>query len=135
MENASKALIIAGAILLSILIIGLGMAVFQNVKSSISDVNLDKEQVEAINSQYTPYIGTAIKGSKIKSLCELVKNSNLTAADATTDLVTINGVTAATDIDALKNKIANGKTYGVTATYEGPSGTIDTITITGDGLK
>ena len=29
MENASKALIIAGAILLSIAIIGIGMAVFQ----------------------------------------------------------------------------------------------------------
>ena len=29
MENASKALIIAGAILLSILIIGLGMAIYQ----------------------------------------------------------------------------------------------------------
>ena len=37
MENASKALIIAGAILLSIAIIGVGMYVFQNVQETIQD--------------------------------------------------------------------------------------------------
>ena len=31
MENASKALIIAGAILISILIVGLGVIIYQNV--------------------------------------------------------------------------------------------------------
>ena len=35
MENASKALIIAGAILLSILIIGLGMSIFNASKTAI----------------------------------------------------------------------------------------------------
>ena len=41
MENASKALIIAGAILLSILIIGLGMYIYQQANSATSGTNLD----------------------------------------------------------------------------------------------
>ena len=37
MENASKALIIAGAILLAIAIIGIGMFVYNNVSGTIRD--------------------------------------------------------------------------------------------------
>ena len=40
MENASKALIIAGAILLSILIISLGIMVFQNAKSTVGSADM-----------------------------------------------------------------------------------------------
>ena len=41
MENASKALIIAGAILLSILIIGLGMYIYNMAADAITDTGLD----------------------------------------------------------------------------------------------
>lgn len=41
MENASKALIIAGAILLSILIIGLGMFIYQQASGAMGNANLD----------------------------------------------------------------------------------------------
>ena len=37
MENASKALIIAGAILLSILIIAIGMFIYNSASSTITD--------------------------------------------------------------------------------------------------
>ena len=81
MENASKALIIAGAILLSILIIGLGMMVFNNAKDAISGANLDDSKVAAINSKFENYLGPKVKGSNVKSLCDLVKNNNLAADD------------------------------------------------------
>ena len=42
MENASKALIIAGAILLSILIIGLGMMVFNQAKEAMTGTGMDQ---------------------------------------------------------------------------------------------
>ena len=49
MENASKALIIAGAILLSIAIIGVGMYVFQNVQETIKDgADMSADQLEHI---------------------------------------------------------------------------------------
>lgn len=129
MENASKALIIAGAILLSILIIGLGMTVFNTAKEALTGASLDSTKVDAINSKYEPYLGTNIKGTKIKSLCGVVKNNNLTADESDSFTVTINNVTTAEDIDALKATISSGKMYTATATYAGPSGTIDTITI------
>lgn len=129
MENASKALIIAGAILLSILIIGLGMMVFNNAKDTISGANLDSSKVEAINSKFENYLGDRVKGTNVKSLCNLVKNNNLVADDNETFTITINEVTTATEINTLMSSFSNGKMYTVTATYEGPSKTIDTITI------
>lgn len=129
MENASKALIIAGAILLSILIIGLGMAVFNNAKEALSGANLDKEKIATINAQYEAYIGENIKGSQVKTLCNLVRDNNLTADQSETFTITINSVTEATDINKLKNTIANGKTYTVEATY-GSNKLIETITFT-----
>ena len=126
MENASKALIIAGAILLSILIIGLGMAVFNNAKEALSGANLDKEKIATINAQYEAYIGENIKGSQVKTLCNLVRDNNLTKDDSETFEIKINNVTEATEINKLKNTIANGKTYKVEATY-GSNKLIDSI--------
>jgi len=75
MENASKALIIAGAILLSILIIGLGMAVYNNATSSTKSANLDAQELQAHNSQFLAYEGKQ-KGSTVKSLITTIKNNN-----------------------------------------------------------
>lgn len=130
MENASKALIIAGAILLSILIIGLGMMIFNNARDAISGANLDAEKVQAINSKYDSYLGTNVKGSNVKTLCNLVRDNNLTADESDTFTIAINEVTEASEINTLKASFANGKTYTVEATYAGPGKTIDTITIT-----
>ena len=126
MENASKALIIAGAILLSILIIGLGMAVFNNAKEALSGANLDKEKIATINAQYEAYIGENIKGSQVKTLCNLVRDNNLTKDDSETFEIKINNTSDPTEINKLKNSIANGKTYKVEATY-GSNKLIDSI--------
>ena len=57
MENASKALIIAGAILVSILIVSLGVLIFNNFSESAKDMaNMDKEEIAAFNSKITPYL-------------------------------------------------------------------------------
>lgn len=56
MENASKALIIAGAILLSIAIIGVGMYVFQNVQETIKDgADMSADQIRTYNQEFTMY--------------------------------------------------------------------------------
>lgn len=57
MENASKALIIAGAILLSILIIGLGMFIYQQASGAMGNANLDPQKIQAYNSEFTSYEG------------------------------------------------------------------------------
>ena len=57
MENASKALLIAGAILLAILIISLGLMAYQQAKNSVGSSNLNKQEIEAFNAQWENYIG------------------------------------------------------------------------------
>lgn len=57
MENASKALIIAGAILLSILIIALGVFVFNQAKSAVGNTGLSDQEVAAFNSKFDSYEG------------------------------------------------------------------------------
>jgi hypothetical protein len=112
------------------------MTVFNQAKSALSGANLDSERVATINAKFTSYLGTNIRGAQVKALCETVQNNNNTADEDQTYTVTLifgtgDGVTEASEIDTIKNQISSGKNYTVTATYEGPSKTIDTITITG----
>ena len=55
MENASKALIIAGAILLSILIIGLGIFIFGQARNSLSSTNLSEYEIKVFNSKFETF--------------------------------------------------------------------------------
>jgi hypothetical protein len=91
MENASKALIIAGAILLSILIIGLGMTVYNNASSATGSANLDAQEISAHNSQFLAYEGRQ-KGTQVKALISAIKANNKTYQDR---IITI-GVSAST---------------------------------------
>lgn len=146
MENASKALIIAGAILLSIAIIGVGMFVFQNVSGLItSSSNMSQEQINTYNSEFTSYEGD-IRGSKAKNLCKTVRTHNLNAQDSsekiilqTTDISdpencpapTKDGETGTTttEINKIDSGLLSGKTYTVTLGYDKSSGLVTTISI------
>ncbi len=69
MENASKALLIAGAILLCILIIAIGMFIYNSAQSTITDsmTSLSTQEIDAFNNQFTSYEG-AQTGSQVKAL-------------------------------------------------------------------
>lgn len=54
MENASKALVIAGAVLISILIIGVGIAIYKNSGSG------GKDQAQAASNKITEAAQTAV---------------------------------------------------------------------------
>ena len=138
MENASKALIIAGAIILAILIIGLGMAVFNQAKDAITGSNMDSEKIGAINSKFEEYLGNNVKGSKARTLCDVIRNNNLAvgAGDgetvynvALTYSTTDVGKLSAADINIIRNKISAAKTFKIVPTY-GADGLINLITIT-----
>ena len=80
MENASKALIIAGAILLSILIIGLGMYIYQQANSATQGTNLDPTKAQAYNGEFLQYEGVRT-GTDVKALVSAVANHNRVNAD------------------------------------------------------
>ena len=70
MENASKALIIAGAILLSILIIGMGMFIYNQAQDQIqkSAGQMSTEEINVHNAQFTSYVGERQSGAQVKQL-------------------------------------------------------------------
>lgn len=80
MENASKALIIAGAILISILVISLGVLVFNNARTTVSNKNLNSQDAKAQNQQFEDYFGTDIQPSQCKELLSTIRTNNLTAS-------------------------------------------------------
>ncbi|MBR1539613.1 MAG: hypothetical protein IJ629_00230 [Clostridia bacterium] len=76
MENASKALIIAGAILLSILIIALGIYVFNMAKNASSTSSLDELEVSQFNQAFTNYRGKQLGSGVIDLLDKVVANAS-----------------------------------------------------------
>ena len=107
MENASKALIIAGAILLSILIISLGIFIFQQAKGAVNTDSIDQMQVDAFNGKFDQYAGTKIRGAQVKALINAVNTNNNTThyEGKKVEIQYQGGLTAA--------KISTGKTYTV----------------------
>ena len=77
MENASKALIIAGSILIAIIIISLGVMIFRNMSNSvINNPSLDKQTISAFNSRIEPYIGENKSGSQVNTLRDIAISIN-----------------------------------------------------------
>ena len=76
MENASKALIIAGAILLSILLISLGIMVYTNAKGTIGEANLDSEEIQTFNTKILQYCGKNKSADDMNNLISAISASN-----------------------------------------------------------
>lgn len=130
MENASKALIIAGAILLSILIIGLGMFIFTQAAGQIEDSNIDAEKVKAFNSKFLNYEGSKT-GVQVKQLLNEISASNSTndnKINVTNATAKITNKNDNTSIATVRTSIKNSQKYTVTFTYA-TSGLITGITI------
>ena len=122
MENASKALIIAGAILLAILIIALGVYIFNQAKSTTNVDELTNQQVQAHNNTFFNYEGS-INGTQAKALIDAIRNNNQSMPDDGDILVTgeANGVTVTnskdnTQLANLKNAFQTTSKYTVTIT-------------------
>lgn len=133
MENASKALIIAGAILLAILIIGLGMMVFNNAKNALTSANLDQEQIDAFNSKFESYIGNNKRGTDVRTLCSTVSSSNATESEDEYKITIVyegNNYKTQSELMTLRDLIKNGLRYELTATFNDNTHLISIITIT-----
>ena len=79
MENATKALLIAAAVLVAILIISLGLAVYNKASNATDSADLSATEIQAQNEKFLKYEGTNRRGSEVNALLETVLNSNLTA--------------------------------------------------------
>lgn len=83
MENASKALIIAGSILIAIIIISLGVLVFNKFGDSAKQMaNMDKQEISNFNGKITPYLGNAVKGTQVNALMQYCLSVNMAAENS-----------------------------------------------------
>lgn len=134
MENASKALIIAGAILLSILIIGLGMFIYRQAAGVMNNTGLDELEVDKHNEGFTQYEGTKVSGTQVKALVKKIEANNRSNADdeslqiEVSGAVTITKNSTATGTQA--GEIKSGYTYKVEFGYDAGSNYVNSCTIT-----
>lgn len=78
MENASKALIIGGAMLIAILLVSLGIVMFNSSKGTTDEAKRASEtmSISMFNSQFTKYCGEKINGSMVRDLINYTNSYN-----------------------------------------------------------
>ena len=82
MENASKALIIAGSVLIALIVISMLVAFFNNLRSLVGTEETTKqtEQAAEFNKQYDAY-ARAVYGSELLSTANKINDYNRREAD------------------------------------------------------
>ena len=144
MENASKALIMAGAVLIAILIISLGVLIFKNMSNSVvNDSSLQKEEISSFNSKLSPYLGKNKSGSQVKEMIQKAVSINQDAKNREDPLrrvtVQLNGTDIVSfaqgskdvkyDGDYIRKNLPTNTYYEVTSKYNDDTGLIDTLYI------
>ena len=112
MENASKALIIAGAILLSILLISLGIMIFNQAQDTVTNSGMTEAELTAFNNKFLKYEGKQ-KGTIVKSMIQDVMANNANASDGHTVKVLHGNTDITNDTSSINTK----QTYTITMQY------------------
>ena len=130
MENASKALLIAASILIVILLIAIGMRVFNSTSGTTDSVEVTMNATEkaTFNAKFTAYIGKK-SSAQVKTLANLIIASNKLANTPQEISLIING-TNCTNLQAVDVKLNHlGKsTFNVDITAY-TNGLISEITV------
>ena len=138
MENATKALLIAAAILVAILIISLGLVVYNMAAETVQGVNMSDQEVKAFNDKFTRYEGTNKKGANINALMNEVLQNNLNNVDDPNKVITLqvtsNNPAGTITVDgtttAGQGKVPTGNVYTVVVNYDANTKLINNITAT-----
>lgn len=78
MENAVKALLIAAAVLIAILIISLGLVVYNKASETVNNAgDLSEYEIQQHNEKFTKYQGDNVSGADVNALVTTVYNYNL----------------------------------------------------------
>lgn len=125
MENASKALLIAGSVLIVILIIGVGMLVYTSMQGTIDEGlrQMSNQEKDIFNQQFLQFEGTK-NGSNVKALRSKVESNNSQLED--TDPRYVKWGQGSIDI----TKINTALTYNVEVKDTNGDGLMDEITVT-----
>ena len=72
MENATKALLIAAAVLIAIILISLGLAVVRQGQEAVQDADLSEAEATQFNSKFTMYEGKKVSTSRVNTMLNAV---------------------------------------------------------------
>ena len=125
MENASKALIIAGAILLAILLISLGIFIFTGAQDTAKNTGIQTQEISTFNASILKYEGKNKTVSDVRSL----KNELVVANKKLNDLGLPKIAIGTLDPAAYNtSNLEESKKYTISVTY-GTNGYINNIGI------
>ncbi len=111
MENATKALLIAAAILIAIVLVSIGVFVLRQGQDAIDSVDMSEAQILSFNSQFESYTGTQ-RGSQVNALLQRIVSSNVKSKDSTP--VTVEGdVTLSKDATSIPTGVNTAAFYKV----------------------
>ena len=127
MENASKALIIAGAILISILIISLGVIIYQQAAGVVNNNSMSELEVTQFNEPFESYVGKNIRGANVKALINKIKTSNSTYQGDDSKTISLDDKGTVKNLD---DTIKTGSTYDVSISLKTSGGLVSKIKIT-----
>lgn len=136
MENASKALIIAGAILISILIITLGIMIYSNARGVINENAMSELEIQQFNQKFTQYEGSRVRGATVNSMLQTVLANNVSADSDDRKVIVKSseseGISLGKDDTKITGRAKTGATYEVTcdnAKNGGNKGLVNSITV------
>lgn len=78
MENGAKALLIAGAILISVILMTVGVYVISTTSKSSEQLQTDMKTTSAdvFNSKISQYFGNEVSGSRVKTMLSTIMYNN-----------------------------------------------------------
>lgn len=151
MENATKALIIAGAILISIVLISVGVSIVTGATGTIDEGlgQMDQQEKNMFNQKFEAYEGRQT-GTQVKSLLTQINSNNLSNYEVDGKVISIEYEgfgpdtisspiqleeqtaeaiqTMSSSIASLRAAVNTGATYTITLNY-GSHGLINLIKI------
>ena len=132
MENATKALLIAAAVLVAILIISLGLVVYNMAAETVNNsANLSQQEIQTFNEQFTQYQGDNVRGSNVNALLKTALNNNITKKQEgkTAMVVVFEGGAVTLGDTSITKRADPSKMYKVEVKQDGEGGLVHTISI------
>lgn len=131
MENATKALLIAAAVLIAILLISLGVGIFQKASEQMGSADLSEYEASKFNEKFSQYAGEKKTGAEVNALIETVFTHNNAQADTTTCVTLKNAgteiISASNNLTEMPAKVGTGGRHVVKCSYS--NGLINIIEI------
>ena len=130
MENATKALLIAAAVLIAILIISLGIVIYNQASETVNSVNMSAQEIQAFNDQFLKYEGSGKRGTEVNALLKTVVNNNIAEnAEGSSKIVTVSGSATVDGTESNIPRVDSAQVYTVTVNLDTTTGLVTSIVI------